>query len=53
MIQSFCSKGNAVDRGDWWATYSPCGHKQSDMTEHLSTPTYNEGICQYTYLDEY
>ena len=22
-----------MDRGAWWATYSPWGHKESDMTE--------------------
>ena len=25
-----------IDRGAWWATYSPWGHKESDMTERLS-----------------
>ena len=24
-----------MDRGAWWATYSPWGHKESDMTERL------------------
>ena len=28
---------NPMDRGAWWATYSPWGHKESDMTEKLST----------------
>ena len=23
-----------MDRGGWWAVYSPCGHKELDMTEH-------------------
>ena len=25
-----------MDSGAWWATYSPWGHKESDMTERLS-----------------
>ena len=30
-----------MDRGAWWATYSPWGHKELDMTEQLSTyPTF-------------
>ena len=24
---------NPMDRGAWWAAYSPWGHKQLDMTE--------------------
>ena len=24
---------NSMDRGTWWAIYSPRGHKQLDMTE--------------------
>ena len=24
--------GNSMDRGGWWATYSPWGHTESDMT---------------------
>ena len=24
---------NSMDRGAWWATYSPRGHKESDTTE--------------------
>ena len=23
---------NPTDRGDWWATYSPWGHKELDTT---------------------
>ena len=30
---------NSMDRGAWWATV-PWGHKESDMTEQLSTPVY-------------
>ena len=26
---------NSVDRGVWWATYSPWGGKESDMTAHM------------------
>ena len=25
--------GNPMDQGAWWATYSPWGHKESDMTK--------------------
>ena len=28
--------GNPMDRGAWWATVSPWGHKESDMTEQLN-----------------
>ena len=31
--------GNPMDRGAWWATYSPWGHQQSDATEQLNTHT--------------
>ena len=24
---------NSMNRGAWWATYSPCGHQELDMTE--------------------
>ena len=27
---------NSMDRGAWWATYSPRGHRESDTTEWLS-----------------
>ena len=27
---------NSMDRGAWQATYSPCGRKESDMTEQLT-----------------
>ena len=27
---------NSVDRGTWWATYSPWGRKELDMTEQLT-----------------
>ena len=27
---------NPKDRGVWWATYSPWGHKESDMIEQLT-----------------
>ena len=26
--------GNSMDRGAWWATYSPYGHKESDRSKH-------------------
>ena len=25
---------NPIDRGAWWATYSPWGHKESDRSEY-------------------
>ena len=28
--------GNPMDRGAHWATYSPWGHKEWDMTEQLT-----------------
>ena len=34
LLQYFCL-GNPMDRGAWQA-YSPLGHKESDMTEHLT-----------------
>ena len=35
---------NPMDRGAWWAVYSPWGHKESDMTE---TTKY---ICVCVYI---
>ena len=34
---------NPVDRGAWWVTYSPWGHKQLDMTEATehAEPSFN------------
>ena len=32
-LQYFCLN-NPMDRGACWATYSPWGRKESDMTEH-------------------
>ena len=32
-----------MDRGTWWAAYSPWGHKQSDTAEQLSTHTRDPG----------
>ena len=34
-LQFSCLK-NPMDRGVWWATYSPWGHKESDTTEWLT-----------------
>ena len=28
---------NPMDRGAWWATYSPWGHKELDTMEQVST----------------
>ena len=33
-LQYYCLE-NPMDRGAWWATYSPWGHKESDTTEQL------------------
>ena len=30
---------NLMDRGAWRATYSPCGHRESDTTERAHTGT--------------
>ena len=38
LLQYSCLE-NSMDRGAWWATV-PWGHKESDMTEQLSTPVY-------------
>ena len=32
LLQYSCLE-NPMDRGAWWATNSPGGHKESDMTE--------------------
>ena len=37
---SILVKENLLDRGAWWATYSPWGHKESDMTEWLTLSTW-------------
>ena len=29
-----------MDRGAWWATYSPQGHRESYTPKQLSTPRY-------------
>ena len=31
-LQDSCLE-NPMDRGAWWATYNPWGHKESDTTE--------------------
>ena len=36
FLQYSCLE-NPMDRGAWWATYTPWGHKASDMTEQPST----------------
>ena len=33
---------NPMDRGAWWAIYSPWGHKESDTTEQL---TLSDTLC--------
>ena len=38
-LQYSCLKNSTV-RGAWQATYSPWGHKESDMTEQLRTHIY-------------
>ena len=32
--------GNPMERAAWWATYSPRGHKESNMTEHTHTTSF-------------
>ena len=34
----YCRLENPMDGGAWWATYSPWGCKESDMTERLPLP---------------
>ena len=33
--------GNLVDRGAWWATYSPWGHKKSQLSDYTTTTALN------------
>ena len=33
-----------MDRGAWWATGEPWGHKESDMTEQLNTASLYKGM---------
>ena len=35
---------NPMDRGAWWAIYSPWGHKESDTTEQLIL---SDILCAY------
>ena len=46
-LQYSC-QGNPMDRGVWWAIYSPWGHKESDITEcvrtHVHTHTHTHII---------
>ena len=39
----------SMDRGAWQATYSPWGHKESDMTERLST-AHRTSSCEIEFL---
>ena len=46
-----------MDRGAWWATYSPRGCKESDTTERrslslllITTGEQNGAICVYIYI---
>ena len=41
LLQYSCLE-NPMDRGAWWATYSPWGNKESDMTDQLSTHTHRQ-----------
>ena len=36
LLQYSCLE-NSMDRGVWWATYSPWGHSELDTTEHTQT----------------
>ena len=38
---------NSMNRGAWWAIYSPWHHKESDMTERL---TFHFSVSVYTSL---
>ena len=37
-----------MDRGAWWATYSPWGNKELDMTEWLTIHRNSERLHQKT-----
>ena len=39
---------HSIDRGAWWATYSPWGYKELDMTEWLTHRPKFRGIWQAT-----
>ena len=40
-LSYLCLK-NSMDRGDWWATYSSWGHRDSDTTERLTLWLFQE-----------
>ena len=40
-----------MDRGAWWAIYSPWGHKRSDMTYRLSTAQQQQKIKHTNIFD--
>ena len=42
-LQCSCLK-NSMDRGTWWVGYSPWGHKESDIIEHVSH-TMADSLC--------
>ena len=42
-LQYSCME-NSMDRGAWWATYSPWGFKESDTTEQLAQHIHTVGI---------
>ena len=36
---------NRMGRGAWWATYSPRGHKDPDITKHACTMSSDVEQC--------
>ena len=41
-----------LDRGAWWATYSPWGCKESDTTERLNTCKLLVVACEIQFSDQ-
>ena len=39
---------NPTNRGAWWAIYSPWGRKELDMTEQLSTHTWQVCVLNHS-----
>ena len=49
LLQYSCLE-NSMDRGVWWATYSPWGHKESDATSDLAHAHTHTKRDDYTWL---
>ena len=45
-LQNSCL-GNPIDGGAWWATYSPRGCKESDVTEQLALHSHSSEEVQW------